>query len=173
MSLWVLVASLRGTRRASGSELVIADVDMKYTLAFILGSLLVACVPVQQCDVSGGHKYDSFGYYGDYGLLSIGPTNQKKTIRLLPGSSYALSANGTKYGIRTEPHFFDRERKVSYVRDHITLVDQRGKRIGRIPQNGIWQFHFEFIGPNGKSSRDFTSRFSTFFYNPLLHGPPN
>ena len=134
---------------------------------------LIGCIPLQQSEVSGGTKNDFFRYYGDYGLLNIGSTDKKKTITLLPESSYALSPNGTKYGIYTEPHFYDLDQKYPYIRDHVTLVSPRGKRLGSIPQNGIWQFHFDFAGPRGRDTRDFTIKFWTFYYNPILHGPPN
>ena len=135
--------------------------------------MLFGCLPLQQSDVAGGRKHDYFRYYGDYGLLNIGSTNKKKLITLIPSSSYALSPKGTKYGIDSEPHFYDVDQKYPYIRDHITLISPSGKHIYRIPQNGIWHFHFEFLSPRGKDSRDFISRFWTFYYNPIIHGPPN
>jgi len=134
---------------------------------------LVGCLPLQQYGVSGGTKNDDFGYYGRFGLLTIGSNDKKKTVTLVPESSYALSPKGVKYGIYTEPHWFDLDRKTPYIRDHVTLVSPRGKRIGSMPQNGTWHFHLELIGPLVKDSRDFTIRFWTFFYNPIIHGPPN
>lgn len=146
---------------------------MKFILTSIACLLLIGCVPLQQSEVSGGKKDDYFRYYDEYGLLEIGPSDKKKTVTLIPEYSYALSPKGIKYGIHTEPHFYDLEQKHPYIRDHITLVNPRGKRIGSIPQNGTWHFHFEFIGPRGKDSREFTIRFWTFYYNPIIHGPPN
>ena len=139
----------------------------------IVSLSLIGCIPLQQSDVSGGTKNDFFRYYGDYGLLNIGSADKKKTVTLIPECSYALSPKGIKYGINTEPHWYDLDQKFPYIRDHVTLVSPRGKRIGSIPQNGTWHFHFEFMGPRGKDSRDFTSRFWTFYYNPIIHGPPN
>lgn len=146
---------------------------LRFIITCISSLSLIGCIPLQQSDVNGGTKNDFFRYYGDYGLLNIGSANKKKTVTLIPESSYALSPKGIKYGIYTEPHFYDLDQKFPYIRDHVTLVSPRGKRLGSIPQNGIWHFHFEFLGPRGKDSRDFTSRFWTFYYNPIIHGPPN
>jgi len=132
---------------------------------------LTGCIPLQQSDVSGGKAGDYFRYYGDYGLLNIGPADKKKTVTLLPQSSYAISPTGIKYGIYTEPHWYDLDQKFSYIRDHITLVNPRGSRISSIPQNGTWQFHFEFMGPRGKDSRDFTSKILDILLQPYYSWP--
>ena len=145
---------------------------MKYILHILVCMCLTGCIPLQQCEVTGGKKDDFFRYYGDYGLLNIGSANKKKAITLLPASSYAISPTGIKYGIFTEPHYYDLEQKFSYTRDHITLVTPRGKRIGKMPQNGIWHFHFEFLNSYGKIDRDFICKFWTFYYSPIIHGPP-
>ena len=112
-----------------------------------------------------------------YGLLQIGPSNQTKSITLLPYSSYAVSPTGEHFRIHSEPHPYDLEQHEwsalnPYVRDHINLIDKKGKLMKKNLKNGTWNFHFEFLTPHGKDTRDFSIKYWMFYYNPIIHGAP-
>jgi hypothetical protein len=140
--------------------------------------LLPGCMPLQQSYVTGGEGYDHFSYhdYNDWGLLQIGPSNQPKTISIVDAESFAIGPRGKRYGVESEPHPYDlredKDPRVPYVRDRIYLIDAKGKRLGRW-RNGGWQFTFVFDAPDGRESRHFNMTLWTFFYNPVIHGPPN
>jgi len=153
---------------------------MKKFLPSLFCLFLTACVPLQQTEIKGGKGYDFFGYYGGYGLLQIGPSNQKKKIHVISEDSYAVSPTGKRFSIHSEPapndlkpSQYHSEFPNYYVRDRITLIDAKGKTLAKISTNGEWHFHFEFSTAQGRDTRDFTARFWMFYYNPIIHGPPN
>jgi hypothetical protein len=129
------------------------------------------CMPLQQTNISGGKGYDHFGIYDDYGLLSVGPSNQTKAIQLIDSESYAVGPNAKKYGIKSEPHDFDISQKYPYVRDRIYVMDD-GRPL-RSLKDGTWKFVFYFMTTGGKDSRTFDAQLGTFYYNPVIHGAPN
>lgn len=140
--------------------------------------LLTACAPLKQTRIVGGQGSDHFGYYGEtgYGLLQIGPSNTPKRITVIDARSYAIAPNGSRFRIRTEPHAFDIETKfpkTPYVRDRVYLLDSEGRKITRALKNGNWKFHFTLRTAKGVETRDFDADLWTFYYNPLIHGPPN
>ena len=110
------------------------------------------------------------------GCLQIGPSNAPNSFNVIDAESYAVSPDQVRYGIETEPHPFDlREDKsplVPYIRDRVYLVKADGKRLKRKWKNGRWQFHFALDGLTGRTGRDFTMDMGTFYYNPVVHGPP-
>lgn len=130
------------------------------------------CIPLQQSSFHGNVKDDHFGHYGDHGLLTIGDSNAQKTITLLPEQSYAISPEGKRYGIQARDHDFGIAQGYPYVRDQIRIYNAQGKEIRGL-RNGKWIFVFA-IKRDGKTvQRRFESNVSTFYYNPILHGPPN
>lgn len=133
------------------------------------------CVPLTQTAVAGGRGYDHFDYYGDlrFGLLQIGPSNRGRTATVIPGKSYATAPDGRRHGISTEPHAFDIEQKHPYVRERIYVLDEQGRRITRKLSEGRWAFRFTLRTPGGMEARVFQADLSTFYYNPIIHGPPN
>lgn len=136
-------------------------------------------MPLKQYDVTGGRRYDNFGYMDDLhcGLLQIGPSNVPKAFEVVDAESYAVAPDGKRFGISTEPHGYDlrpdKDPRVPYVRDRVYLVGANGRRFNRNWGNGLWKFHFVLDGPAGRDTRDYEMRLSTFHYNPLIHGPPN
>ncbi len=137
--------------------------------------ILTGCIPLKQCDNTGGKGYDNFSFEDGYGLLQIGPSNRKRTITLLTDKSYAISPKGKRYGIHSELDPYDQEKHDSlapYVKDKITLIDSNGKLVRGKLGNGTWYFHFEFLTPKGKESRDFKIRYWMYYYNPIWSGPP-
>jgi hypothetical protein len=146
---------------------------MKKILFIIFLALgLTGCIPLQQTKITGGQNNDYFGYYDDYGLLNIGTWNETKAIHILAVDSYAIGAGNEKYGIRSEPHQYDIDKNYPYIRDRIYVIDKNGKQLGRL-KSGKWKFVFNFETQDGKDSRTFDASVSTFYYTPIIHGPPN
>jgi len=146
---------------------------MKSYWIAIVGLLLCAgCMPLKQGTLQGVGRYDYFGYDNGYGLLQIGPSNVKKTAILLPKKSYAISPSGKKLRIESEEHDYDIEQKDIYIRDEIYVVSENGKRLKEL-SNGKWKFVFSLLLPTGPAERVFEGTITTFYYNPIIHGPPN
>ena len=139
--------------------------------------ILTGCIPLTQSNVTGGKRFDHFGYFGDlgYGLLQIGPSNKRKMVTIIPAESYAIRPDGIRVGIATEPNPADLNKKagdlVPYIRDRVYLLDPKGRRVARWP-NGQWTFYFVLRTSRGKETRTFQLDLWTFHYNPILHGSP-
>lgn len=151
---------------------------MRHLITITIAAFLAACVPLQQTKIVGGRGYDHFDYYGEtgYGLLQIGPSNAPKQITVIDSQSYALSPQGIQFRIQTQPHPYDIETKsfkVPYIRDRVYVLDSEEHRITRPLNNGQWKFHFTMRTPKGSETRAFDADLWTFYYNPLIHGPPN
>jgi hypothetical protein len=131
-------------------------------------------VTKQQATITGGQGYDHMGVYDNgYALLQIGPSNKEKKIILLSDQSYAQDIDGTRYKIETEPHEFDIQQEHKYIRDRIYILNETGKKKRSI-SSGDWRFFFTFQNPDGtKDTREFTGQYWKFYYNPIIHGPPN
>ena len=151
---------------------------MRHLTTIAFATLLTACIPLKQARIVGGRGYDHFGYYGEtgYGLLQIGPSSAPNRITVIDSQSYAIAPNGSRFRIRTEPHPYDIETKsfkVPYIRDRVYVLDSAGRRITKPLKNGQWKFHFTFLTPQGVRTRYFDAKLWTFYYNPIIHGPPN
>jgi len=149
---------------------------MKKTLfVVVLTCFLCGCIPCKQAVFKGGEQYDHFGYYEYYGLLQIGPSNAGKTAKVLVNGSYAIDPSGRRLSIETEEHDYDKQQKdprAPYIRDRIYVLDQNGNRLSKL-KDGNWKFVFALSTPKGREERTFESKVWTFYYNPILHGPPN
>lgn len=154
--------------------MIVAHLNIHRTAPFVIIFLilgLTGCMPLQQTNITGGLEYDHFGYYDDYGLLSIGPSNLPNKIQLIESESYAVGPNAKKYGIKSQPHDFDIHQKYPYVRDRIYVINE-GRPIRNL-KSGTWKFVFYFMTPEAKDSRTFDVKVETFYYNPVIHGAPN
>ncbi|MDH5612254.1 MAG: hypothetical protein OEY66_07350 [Gammaproteobacteria bacterium] len=143
-------------------------------LVLFVAILLFARIPLQQGDFKGGEEYDHFGYDDGYGLLQIGSSMEKNNYNLNPEESYAISPDGNRLKIETEPHPFDLENnfpKHPYVRDRVYLIKPNGERYESL-SSGNWEFHFTLNDPEGKINRVFKGERWTFYYSPIWHGSP-
>lgn len=142
----------------------------------MFGLLLTGCIPLQQTDIKGSlpNSHDGFGWFDEtgYGLLWIGTGNAKNTITVIDAKSYALGPNGVKYRVHSEPHLFDVQQKYAYVRDEIHFLDANGGQVSRLG-SGDWQFSFTFVKDGKEESRTFSGKLWTFYYLPIIDGPPN
>jgi hypothetical protein len=144
-------------------------------IAALMPLFLLGCIPLTQDRIVGGRGYDHFGYYEDMhcGLLQIGASNRRRTATIIPAKSYAIGPDGVRRALATQPHPYDLTAGHPYVREQVYLLDGAGHRITRKWRNGAWTFHFALQTPTGRQTRDFHADLWTFYYNPLIHGPPN
>ena len=143
-------------------------------LAIFAAIVLIARIPLPQGDFRGGQKYDHFGYYDGYGLLQIGSNMKNNNHKFNFKKSYALSPDGDRLILQTEPHPFDLEMHFPehpYVRDRIYVVGPNGDRYENLP-SGAWEFHFILDSPEGEVYRVFKGNIWMFLYSPILHGSP-
>jgi hypothetical protein len=148
---------------------------IRFLAIAVLFQLLIGCVPLTQERIVGGHTYDHFGYSQDErcGLLQVGPSNRRRTATIIPERSYATSPDGIRFGIATRLHPYDLTAGHTYVRERVYLLDKGGHQINRKWKDGQWIFHFALRTPHGEDTRDFHADLWTFYYNPIIHGPPN
>jgi hypothetical protein len=146
-------------------------------LAFIifigLSIVLSGCIPLrQQALVKGSPDVDLLLCDDRYLLLTIGHGDMPNDHKIIIQQSYIQSPKGTRYSIQIEPHQFDIEKKFIYLRDDVYPCDASGSRL-RHWSNGIWLVHL-VVQTNGElSTFDQQLKFWTFYYNPIIHGPPN
>jgi hypothetical protein len=147
---------------------------IRHVLLAVVAILVSGCMSLKQERVLGGERHDHFGYYDrlGFGLLSVGAPNLPKAVRLVDEASFAISPNGDRFAIKSEPHAFDIEQGYPYVRDRIYLVSAGGECV-KVRDDGIWKFVFSLDTATGRQSRTFEAKVWTFIYKPLIHGPPN
>jgi hypothetical protein len=134
---------------------------------------LTGCMPLkQQTTVSGSPDVHTLLCDDQYLLIQIGAANVPNDHKIIATESYVAPPRGTRYSVQIEPHPFDGEQKVPYVRDRVYPVDSSGHRLRRWP-NGVWSIHLTVETAGTRSTIDQQIKFWTFFYNPLFHGPPN
>ncbi len=150
----------------------------RFIMAGLVALLLSGCIPLKQYNVTNerGEWYQGFGYCEGYGLLQMGQSNQPKKGPIVDAESFAIGPRGKQYGVESELHPYDlredRDPRLKYVRDRIYLVDAKNKRLSTW-RNGDWQFTFVQDTPDGKVTQTVNMTLWTFFYNPVIHGPPN
>jgi len=146
---------------------------MRALIALIVALALSGCIPLRQQEtISGGHDSDFLLCDDSFLLAQFNPSNQPNRCKVIPAESYILSPSGKRYNVQVEPHQFDIEQKYTCVRERIYPIDAHGQRLKHW-YNGIWIVHVALDAPNQKSILEEKIRFWTFFYNPLIHGPPN
>lgn len=134
---------------------------------------LSGCMPLrQQKTLKGGSDSDFLLCEDHFLLAQFSPSNQPNTQKVIPEDSYILSPRGERYAVEVEPHQFDIEQKYPCIRERIYPVDVHGQRLHRW-SNGIWIVHVALDTPAGRSTLEEQIKFWTFWYNPLVHGPPN
>ena len=86
--------------------------------------------------------------------------------------SHIADPNGKRYSIQVEPHQYDIEQKFEALRADVYPCGVDGSRLRRW-SNGIWSFHFVVESNGVAQAIDQQWKYWTFYYNPIIHGPPN
>ncbi|RYD31772.1 MAG: hypothetical protein EOP86_17170 [Verrucomicrobiaceae bacterium] len=132
-------------------------------------SFLSGCVPLRQEGLAGGSAFPASVLNEDESLVVEIDTKKEK---ILTGRSYAVSPQGVRYSLQVKPHDYDLERKSEKVRAMVYLCDPKGVRL-RKWKNGVWTFHFVLEKEGRIRVADQKRKYWTFYYNPIIHGPPN
>ena len=130
---------------------------------------LTGCIPLRQETRVTGPVYPSLLLCDDrYVLVGVDMHHEK----IIPEESHITDPKGKRYGIQVEPHQYDIEQKYSALRAEVYPCCADGSRLQRW-SNGIWSFHF-VVETNGVARMiDQRQKYWTFYYNPIIHGPPN
>ena len=144
-------------------------------LVLIMFNCLIGCIPKQQATITGGKDGEHLGIYEEpYGsILQMGTIAEPKKITIIGSKSYVVDPKGIRREVEIEPHEFDIETKSPNIRDRVFVLDTSKNRMKRL-YNGIWKFYITFKSQSGQEeTREFVGKYWTFYYNPILHGPPN
>lgn len=132
---------------------------------------LAGCIPCQQyrvVEIDQG-EYAHFDYNGEYGLFTMEGVKQ---LTLDDSKSFAIGPKNKKYAIRSMPHQYDLEMGHDFVRTKIYVLKNDGRPFGRLPK-GVWSFSFYYSNLDEEGTYSCRAKLWTFWYSPLIHGPPN
>jgi hypothetical protein len=108
-----------------------------------------------------------------YVLFAIGAENHPKDYEIVAPHSYVLGPSGARHPIRVQAHEFDIAQHYPFVRDDVFVLrseaDSRPIRL----HDGTWSFVLARRVSGSEHQDTFPFRLSTFYYSPLIHGPPN
>jgi hypothetical protein len=143
---------------------------MKPPLAILaLVALVTGCIPLRQEARVSGPPHPSVLLCDDR-YVSVGIDMYREKI--VAEQSYIADPKGKRYAIQIEPHQFDIEQKFAALRADVYPCDADGLRLRRW-SNDVWSFHF-VVETNGVTQViDQKWKYWTFYYNPIIHGPPN
>ena len=140
-----------------------------FLLLLALAVSALGCIPLRQGSRVVGPDYPPVLLVNDQYLL-VGTDMHRE--RIIAEQSYIISPGGKRYGIQVEPHQFDIDQKFEALRADVYACDADGSRL-RPWSNGIWGFNF-VVETNGMTRTiDQQWKYWTFYYNPIIHGPPN
>jgi len=142
------------------------------TIALALLLLLSGCIPLRQQEISGTHSGEYLLVSGNYIMEQFGPSNKIKEKEIIADESFVISPKNERYEVELEPHDYDIARNSPYIRDRIYLLNDHGDRIRSIG-NGEWLIYLMLSSKDSKELRDFKAKIWTFYYNPIVDGPPN
>jgi len=143
---------------------------------FLICASVSGCVPLTQTKIIPYQKQfirhverdDSFDASWKY----EDTLDESRKPKININASYAVSPKGRRYNLRFIPS--DRDIGTSYWRTaSIWLVDPSDPKKHVKWRNGLWTIHLEFLPPYRNLIFHNQIKIWTFFYNPIIHGPPN
>jgi hypothetical protein len=142
----------------------------RFILFALSAILLSGCIPLRQEALVTGPSDVGLTLCDDRYLLF--GEEKMRDHKIVTQQSYIQSPSGKRYTIQVEPHQFDIQQKYGFVRDEIYPCGADGKRIWHW-SNGVWLVHL-VVDTNGELRIiDQQWKYWTFYYNPIIHGPPN
>ena len=131
--------------------------------------VLTSCIPLRQEALVSGPAHPPLLVCDDrYVLVGIDMNHEK----IVTAQSYITAPTGKRYTIQAEPHQYDIDQKLEALRVDVYPCDSDGSRL-RHWSNGIWSFHFIIVTNGVPEVIDQKWKYWTFYYNPIIHGPPN
>jgi hypothetical protein len=143
---------------------------MKPSLAMLIPMVFrCGCIPLRQEERVSGPVDPALLLCEDrYVLAGIDMHREK----IVPEASFITDPKGRRYGMQLEPHQFDIEQKSQALRTEVHPCNAGSSRLRRW-SNGVWSFPFVVEGKDGIQVIEKQQRYWTFYYNPIIHGPPN
>jgi hypothetical protein len=141
----------------------------------VIGILMASgCMPLQQYKQLGGNTAEHLAVLDDHTAfqLSMGKGSTPEKNRIIAEDSRIISPSGKSYGVQVKPHQYDIRVKHDEIRQNIYPVQNDGVLV-EIRKNGNWSLHLVIEKEGIRRTVDQQLKISTFYYNPLIHGPPN
>jgi hypothetical protein len=110
-------------------------------------------------------QYSEVGYFEVW----VNQSNWAGNFQLIEDKSYARDPHRKRHGIRVVEK--GKTQNGEIVFDIIVIDDDKNDI--RCTKNGIWYVSLIFKKVNQVKVRDFGIKLWDFYYNPILHGPPN
>ena len=148
-----------------------------YLLIIILTAVLSGCIPLAQTHIHPS-RTDFICHVSDGGLYIGWQSNSaepSKQSDIDISSSWAVSPKGHVYAFNAVPRTYLTGEK-SYWRDTTLYLRELNMSLGKDSKrwgNGNWKLHLAFTNRISHKPIDAEVKISTFYYNPIIHGPPN
>jgi hypothetical protein len=144
--------------------------------AFFLLFGLQGCVPLPQMEQFPSripfHAVYDLG--DDYVLFTVGGSeNHPKDYEIIPQRSHVIDPSGVRHPIRIKPHDYDVSQHFPFIRDEVFVLRSEAVPKPIALHNGTWKFVLACRRSGVVRADEFSFRIWTFYYNPIIHGPPN
>ena len=143
---------------------------------FLLCASLSGCIPLKQTKFIPDRE-DFIGHVECDGSLDVGwrhenTLDESRKPNVNERACFAISPNGKRHNLRFI--LSGRDIGSSYWRTaSIWLIDASNPKKNIKWNNGLWTIHLEFLPPHENLVFNSQIKVWTFFYNPIIHGPPN
>jgi hypothetical protein len=141
---------------------------VRWAVIFALSLAVAGCIPLKQETLVSGPADPVMACDGPYGFAQADLNHEQIVLE----QSYVEDPKGRRYGIRVEPHQYDIQQHFPAVRTDFFLLDIHGADVQRWSR-GIWHFHFVMETNGVFETIDQQWKYWKFYYNPIIHGPPN
>jgi hypothetical protein len=136
--------------------------------------LLVGCMPLKQ--ITWHSSTDEIRISPESAQIHVNilattdnPTN-KPTIDT--ERSFAISPSGRRYTLQVTKNEYSNKYTSRWTADYVALIDPTNNRRHKW-ENGEWKLHLFFTGPISRKPIESKFKLWTFWYCPIIHGPPN
>ena len=158
------------------SSLMLSNIMIRAAISALLIATLSGCIPLTQTAITpkdgrmGGHVESDGSLAISWKIGHSLKESHKPRIDI--ERSYAIAQDGRRYSLRFVPS--GRDMETSHWRTgSLWLVDQADPRSHRRWHSGTWKLHLQFLPPYSGILITKEVRVWTFFYTPIIHGPPN
>jgi hypothetical protein len=138
---------------------------------------LAGCLPLPQMEKHPSRIpfHASYNGWGEKAVIfTIGGCEERpKDYEILPQRSHVIDPSGKQHPIRIQPHEFDISEHYPFIRDDIFVLRSAAHPAPISLRDGTWKFVLTYRRASGVRTDTFSFRIWTFYYNPIIHGPPN
>lgn len=135
----------------------------------VLVVMLTGCIPLRQEALVKGPAHPALRLSDERYLETDIDLNHES---INTQQSYMESPAGKRYTFQVQPHQYDIDEKRSYVSAELYPFAADGSRLQGW-RSGVWTFHFVVETNSVTQIIDQKWKYWFFYYNPIIHGPPN